>query len=517
MFNIYFDSTQSSLLIAGGICMATGIFLHVRDKEQAAVLSLLIATLLVNFFAASLDPFLNLWDERFHALVAKNMMAHPLRPTLYDDPVVTMAYDRWDRYIIWLHKQPLFLWQIALSYEIFGVSELSTRIPSALLGAVFVLAGYRCGKLLAGHRTGFITALLMTTSLYFLELIAGRQEVDHNDLSFIAYVSLSIWALIEYNHSRRRGWILLIGLFSGMAILCKWLAGLLIYLGWSVLILQELKSRYREFLPMLMALLVTAVIALPWQVLTLIWYPTEAKMALDMNSRHFFESIDGHRGDLWFQFRQIKILYGKWIPYLMIPAWIALYFRMKDRKLYLPVLTMVIMVYLFFSLATTKMPSFTLPASLLVFIALASLIDTLLDLLHKIKMPVSLFRGLLFIALLAIVIMRFNVRTMIDRHASRINDNIYTQWLMHNREVFLDIELPPGAVLFNVKGRHYVEAMFYTGCPAYNFLPAEEQYRDLKQKGRTIAVFRPSGTDLPDYLKDDKEVLILTQELKGWE
>ncbi len=517
MFNTYFNVTQSSLLMAGGICMATGIFLHVRDKEQPAVLCLLIAALLVNLFAATLDPFLNLWDERFHALVAKNMMAHPLRPTLYDDPAVMMAYDRWDRYTIWLHKQPLFLWQIALSYKIFGVSELSTRIPSAILGAVVVFAGYRCGKLMAGHRTGFITSLLMTTSLYFFELIAGRQEVDHNDVSFVVYVSLSIWALIEYNHSRRRGWIMLIGLFSGMAILCKWLAGLLVYLGWSVLILQEVKSRYREFLLMLMALLVTAVVVLPWQVLTLVWYPAEAKMALEMNSRHFFESIDGHRGDLWFHFRQIKTLYGKLTPYLMIPAWIALYFRMKDRKLYLPVLTMVIMVYLFFSLATTKMPSFTLPASLLVFIALASLLDTLLDLLNRIKMPVSLFKGLIFIALLAIVVVRFNVRTIINKHAPGIKDNIYTQWLTHNREVFLDLELPPGAVLFNVKGRHYIEAMFYTGCPAYNFIPDREQYEEMKNKGRTVTVFQPPGTDLPDYLQEDKDVLILTQEIKGWE
>ena len=60
-------------------------------------------------FSSLLDPFLNLWDERFHALVAKNLMNHPLMPTLYDDPVVSMAYDRWDRATIWLHKQPLFL------------------------------------------------------------------------------------------------------------------------------------------------------------------------------------------------------------------------------------------------------------------------------------------------------------------------------------------------------------------------------------------------------------------------
>jgi len=37
----------------------------------------------VRIFAAMLDPFLNTWDEQFHALVAKNMMANPFKPMLY--------------------------------------------------------------------------------------------------------------------------------------------------------------------------------------------------------------------------------------------------------------------------------------------------------------------------------------------------------------------------------------------------------------------------------------------------
>jgi hypothetical protein len=57
------------------------------------------------------------------------------------------------------------------------------------------------------------------------ELIAGRQALDHNDFSFLTYISLSVWSFIEYQHSGKKIWIFLIGLFSGMAILCKWLVG----------------------------------------------------------------------------------------------------------------------------------------------------------------------------------------------------------------------------------------------------------------------------------------------------
>ncbi|MBP6977280.1 MAG: glycosyltransferase family 39 protein [Bacteroidales bacterium] len=512
-----FNTLQLLLLMSGGICLIISMFFHIKEREKVAVLLLVIAALFVNLFSATLDPFLNLWDERFHALVAKNLMNHPFRPTLYDDPVVDMAYDRWDRYNIWLHKQPLFLWQIALSFKIFGVSEFTLRIPSVILGAFLVLAGYRSGRLLVSKRAGFITGLLIMTCPYWMELIAGRQEVDHNDVSFVTYVSLSIWALMEYHSSRRKGWIWLIGLFSGMAVLCKWLTGLLVYLGWMILILQEWKSGYRQWILLLQALLVTVIVALPWQVFALIQFPEEARTALGMNSRHFFESIDGHRGDFGYHFRQIGTIYGRLTPYLMVPAWVVLFFRSGNRKLCIAILIMVIAVYLFFSFATTKMPSFTLITGMLVFIVLAGLIDLCLDLLKKINMPVILYQCFILAAFLVIIVWRFDLQTIRDKHTLRKQDNIYTQWLTHNRQVFESLELPPGTVLFNVKGRHYIEAMFHTGFPAYNFVPSEEQYRDMMRKGRKAAIFLPPGCALPEYMAADTNTLVISDQLKGWD
>jgi hypothetical protein len=59
--------------------------------------------------------------------------------------------------------------------------------------------------------------------------------------------------------------------------------------------------------------------------------------------------------------------------------------------------------------------------------------------------------------------------------------------------------------------------MFYTGYPAYNFIPSKEQYDDLKQKGRTIAVFKLRDGELPDYLKNDSSLIIINEELQGSE
>jgi 4-amino-4-deoxy-L-arabinose transferase len=103
MFKTYFDNQQLYLLSVGALLVISSIVFQLRNQYKQALIILFIGTIGIYLFSALLDPFLNLWDERFHALVAKNLLSHPLRPTLYDDPVVNMAYNHWDNAIIWLH------------------------------------------------------------------------------------------------------------------------------------------------------------------------------------------------------------------------------------------------------------------------------------------------------------------------------------------------------------------------------------------------------------------------------
>jgi len=343
-----FTNTQVILLAAAGIAFLSSLFFQLRRKEFLSVGFLFITALLVYSFAALLDPFLNLWDERFHALVAKNMIHHPLKPTLYDNPVADMAYDRWDRYTIWLHKQPLFLWQIALSYKIFGVSEFSLRVPDIVLGAALVFAVYRSGKLLVNPHVGYLAGVLSISTLYFIELVAGRQEVDHNDFTFMVYVSLSLWALIEYHITHKAIWIYLIGAFSGLAILCKWLVGLLVYLGCFIVNLLQKKYRMSDYRTIIIALLITFTVAVPWQILTFVWYPTEALKALNFNLFHFTMPLDGHRGTFWYHFENFDVIYGMLASFFIVPAFYLLYKRSKDKAMVISSICMAGAVYLFF-------------------------------------------------------------------------------------------------------------------------------------------------------------------------
>lgn len=512
----YFDNTQVALLLLAGFFFIISLFFQTTNRGNLSIVFLGLTATCIFSFSALLDPFLNIWDERFHALVAKNMMNHPLMPTLYDDPVVNMAYDRWDRNHIWLHKQPLFLWQIALSFKIFGVSEFALRLPNIMLGTILVLVAYRSGKLLINQRVGYISGILIISTIYILELIAGRQAVDHNDFTFLVYISLSMWSFIEYRYTKKKTWIYLVGLFSGMAILCKWLVGLLVYFGWFIFRVLQRKIRLSENKDFLLSLLVALIIATPWQILTFIWYPTEAAIAYNYNALHFTVPLDGHDGDFWYHFNMVNTIYGAIASLLIIPSFYAMFKRCNDRKLFFSLLGMALVTFFFFSLAGTKMPSFTTVVAMIVLIAFASLFDSLLDYLEK-NIKIKWVNTLIFCSsVLIIVLLRFDVEHLQEKHTLWKENNHYTRWLTHNRGVFKSLDLPGNTVLFNVKGRHYIEGMFYTGLPAYNFIPTLEQYQDMKAKGRKIGIFKTLNIAIPDYLKNDSTVIIINKELKGY-
>ena len=97
------------------------------------------------------DDFLHKWDERYHALVAKNLINEPLKPTLYKVALLDYDYKNWYNNHIWLHKQPLPLWLIATSYKLFGISEFVTRLPSLIfsvfaIGFTYLLGNYFFNK-----------------------------------------------------------------------------------------------------------------------------------------------------------------------------------------------------------------------------------------------------------------------------------------------------------------------------------------------------------------------------------
>ena len=140
------------------------------------------------------------------------------------------------------------------SIELFGVNEMAVRIPSVLLHALLVILIYRIGKITYSEKIGFYGAVFFSVAYFPLELIAGKYPTDHNDTAFLFFVTASLWSWFEYQNSKKKKWIILIGLFSGCAVLTKWLVGLLVYTIWSISIGVERPSKWiqiKSYIPIL--------------------------------------------------------------------------------------------------------------------------------------------------------------------------------------------------------------------------------------------------------------------------
>lgn len=443
------------------------------------------------------------------------MSLHMLKPTLYENPVLDIAYNNWDKFHIWLHKPPLFMWQSAVFFKMFGYSEFVFRIPNVLLGAVTVYGIYRSGKLLINHATGFFAVVLFCSSQFFVHLLSGSLSTDQNDYSFFAYTSLSIWSFVEYQTSQRKSWLIATAVFSGCAVLCKWLLGLFVYALWFLYTFLVYRFQFKKYLPIVIAFLVTLVIAAPWTIYTLMAYPQMAKWELSHSSSHFFTVVEGHSGDFLYHINYFDSIYGKNMLWLFLPSAYLFYRDFSNKKMAIALLVSIFSVYLFFSLAATKMPSFTILVALPIVLVFASLLNKIYCLIAAYLSPTKWYFQTLLVALLMVLfITRFHVTKIHEQHSTLQPNNPVRAQLLHNKKVFTSLRLPKNTILVNIKGVHYIDAMFYTGLPAYQVMPSLQQVQTTIAKGYRFAVFA-KNQNVPDYLLNQPSTILIDEEIQG--
>lgn len=512
----YFSNNQIIPLYISAVILICSVLFFNMGKIRISLCLLFLSSLGLGYFIANLDPFLIIWDEQYHALVAKNMMLHPFKPTLYENPLLGYDYRNWTANYIWLHKQPLFLWQIALSLKLFGCNTLAVRLPSIILHAVVVLFTYRVGKISINERIGFYGALFFATAYYPLELVSGRYSTDHNDLSFLFYVTASIWAWFEYQNSQKTFYLILIGLFSGCAILVKWLVGLLIYAIWFITIginAQKNWVKLKSYYPLIISLLITISVCIPWQIYILLNFPQEATYEFSYNTKHLFEPLEEHGGDIWFHLKALNDIYGSGvlIPYLYLIGLILFLKNTKTKTYQYAVLSAILIIYGFYSIASTKMTSFCIIVAPLAFLSLASLVDsTATFICSKIRQTTFelSFRSIILITTCAFLL---NLTKIQNYHTDwKPNDNCNRKAELKEMEFIQKLKKLPSNenyVVFNANIRlnGHIPIMFFTDFIAYDIMPSKMQIEQVESQKYKIAIL--DNGILPDYIKNREDII----------
>jgi 4-amino-4-deoxy-L-arabinose transferase-like glycosyltransferase len=514
------NETLTGILIASLPAMASLYFYFIRGNKKLGIGLLLISAFLLRMLMISLDNYVQDWDERFHALVAKNMIDHPFRPMLYKRHIMSFNPEDWSGMHIWVHKQPLFLWQMALSMKIFGINSFALRIPSALMGCIMVLLTYDIArKWLRNEQVAFIAALISTFSYYILELTSGWRSLEHNDVAFTFYMTCTFWAFTRYLHSSYNiKWAVIIGVFAGLSILVKWLTGLLIFGGWGLYLLLSLPNvELRKFLHLGLSIMIALIIFMPWQIYIQSEFPVETAIAYEHNRKHITSDL-GHEGSVFYHLQFLPTSYNIWlIPFLIIGMVRIFTVKEIDRKLSIAFVAMIMVVFAFFSIIVrTKMPALVFPVSAIMFIIIGFGIYSLAEWLSDYwKLALRHRNELIVFGSFILIVWAMKPKEIIEQRS--INNQLRNNKI-HNAAIYksLDKNVTDDYVIINTRPHESIELMFYKDALAYHWYPTENILDSLQALGHKFAAFNYENDQqqLPDYIKNDTQVLILDKVLK---
>ncbi len=260
-----------------------------------------------------------------------------------------------------LDKPIFFYWLIAISYKLFGISEWSARLPSALaaLGCAIVL--YRFVRACRSEWESVASVLILVTSLQFF--IFARIVIFDMTLTLFTSIALfSFYRMATLQSESERRWHGL-SLYAAMALatLVKGPIGLalpgmvifaylLIARKWRVLREMHLAWGGLTFCAIVVPMYLWAEVEHPGYLHYFLW---------EENVLRFFTS-HFQRGQPWYFF--MLVVAAGFLPWsILLPSVVADFCQRKldERELFLVV--WITLPVLFFSLSSSKMPHYVLP------------------------------------------------------------------------------------------------------------------------------------------------------------
>ncbi len=275
-----------------------------------------------------------------------------------------------------MDKPPLGIWATAFFYELWGVSELTARLFSALCGAGSVIVTYLLGSRLFNRWVGFLGALVLLSSSDYLR--SARFGMLDAPLTF--FLSLSL--LFFWIGREKNIYLVLSGIALALAFLTKSFAALFvfpvvwIYGGW-VGELGILRHRFYR-----LGIFLAAAVVILWEVYQISHYGRV--FVQEAVVKHFFlrstQAIEGHGGNYYFY---VRTLVNKYHPWVMIGIFSAPFFLWKaarDRKAEIVfVAAWMFSIFLILTLMRTKLAWYLLPTYPALSISVGSFLAKIFD------------------------------------------------------------------------------------------------------------------------------------------
>lgn len=260
-------------------------------------------------------------------------------------------------------------WLISSAYRLFGTSEFTARLPSAVFGTGLVLMLYYFARRFLGPAIALRAAVMLLLNIEMLAI--GRMVLTDMVLVFFTTLSIFSFFLGLYGARKDKWWYWLLYVGMAFAVLTKGPVGLLpllVIIPYVILTgpWRQGHQVLKECHPVAGTLLFLA-IAAPWYTAMLLLHGSGyvASARGDTVTR-FFSVIGGHGGTIFFYVPILLLGFFPWSGYL--PAALVGSLRGSRRTILsesqaLSVLcsVWVLAVFLFFTLSSTRLPHYIAP------------------------------------------------------------------------------------------------------------------------------------------------------------
>ena len=265
---------------------------------------------------------------------------------------------------IYAEKPPLFFWTVNLSVLFLGKdSELANRLPSALAGLLTIFLTFFLGERLFNSRVGLLSALILTSCLFFPQL--SRWMMLDSLFTLLFLLTLCCFYLGYEKEEGRRQYYFLAGLFMGLGVLTK---GPVAYLTLPIFLIFAFSQRgLKKFwgYDLLLGCLLSLAVVLAWLIPACLVGGEEYTRRILLKQmvgrlagsmRHF------HPEPFFFYFPRFAVEFLPWIVFL--PTAFVFAFRKEEgprRKELLFLSVWFIFVFVFFTLIKGKKDNYILP------------------------------------------------------------------------------------------------------------------------------------------------------------
>jgi len=267
----------------------------------------------------------------------------------------------------YFEKPVLFYWMQAGAIKLFGVSEWSLRLWSALLAVLGCLAVYYAGYRLFGRRTGLFAAAILATSVWY-DLLGSAITLD---MAVTAFLTLALLAFLLGTRAppgvERRLWLYAFYVLTAAATLTKGLIGIVIpgmvIVAWLALTRQWSLLR-NLYLPS--GTILFFAIAAPWHVLVSLANPEFPWFYFVHEHFARFLTTVHHRSEpIWFFVPVLLVGMFPWSMFFIEAVRRGLRDSKPNQQTSSDTWFLVLwagLVFAFFSLSGSKLATYILPA-----------------------------------------------------------------------------------------------------------------------------------------------------------